>query len=228
MLFILNIVISISVSIINMNNQGVIISIYINNNIIILFILNLPAAIFVIFIIFIIFILPTPAAMNINNNNIIILSVSNTAIPIIIYNKSDTVVILIFSVITVFPNTSTHNKTNINNEIIIMFILKIAISVINISVKSYKCKTIILPVIIIAINSILTTSLKNYKYKTVKIIIIINISSINNNIITLFILNFNLKVAAVFLLKKCKQYKLFILNIKILIKLSVNIIIINL
>ena len=85
-----------------------------------------------------------------------------------------------------------------------MSILKIAIPVINISTKSYKCKIIILLIIITAINLTLIILLKNYKCKTVKIIIIINISFIDNNIIILFILNFNLKVSTAFLLKKHK------------------------
>ena len=129
---------------------------------------------------------------------------------IIIYNKNNIIIIFIFNIITVFLNIFTHNNININSEIninnktVIMFILKIIIPVVNISIKSYKYKTVILLIIITVINSILTTSLKNYKYKTVKIIIIINIFSINNNIIILFILNFNLKVSATFLLKKYK------------------------
>ena len=91
-----------------------------------------------------------------------------------------------------------------DNRIIIIFILKIVIPVTNILIKNYKYKTVILSVIVTVINSVLITSLKNCKYKTVKIIIIINIFLINDNIIALFILNFNLKVFTASLLKKCK------------------------
>ena len=82
--------------------------------------------------------------------------------------------------------------------------MKIAISVINTSIKSYKHKIAVLLTIIIIINSILTTLLKNYKYKIIKITIIINASFIDNNIIILFILNFNLKVTTALSLKKYK------------------------
>ena len=128
---------------------------------------------------------------------------------------------------TVLFNIFIYNNININNETVIIFTLKIVIFIINTSVKNYKYKIIILLTIVTVINSVLIILLKNYKCKTVKIIIIINIFLINNDIIVLFILNFNLKVTA-FLLKKHKQCKLFVLNIKMSIKSSANIIIINL
>ena len=192
---ILDIVISISVSIINIDGQGIIILIYINSDIITLFISNPLIAIFIIFIISV---LSAPAAINIDNNNIIISSVLNIVISIITYSKDDIIVIFIFS------DTFTYSDINMNSEIIVIFILKIAIPVINISMKSYKYKIAVLSVIIIIINLTLIILLKNCKYKTVKIITIINIFFIDNNIIKLFTLNFNLKVTAVFLLKKCK------------------------
>ena len=123
--------------------------------------------------------------------------------PIITYNKGNIVIIPIFNIVTMLFDTFTHNNTNINSKTVII-IPKIAIPVINISAKSYKYKIVILLTIITVTDPVLTISSKNYKYKTVKITIITNIFSINNNIIILFILNFNLKVAAAFLLKKYK------------------------
>ena len=91
-----------------------------------------------------------------------------------------------------------------DSKTVIIFILKIVISVVNISIKSYNCKIIILLIIITIINSALIILLKNCKCKIIKITIITNISFINSNTVILFILNFNLKVAAAFLLKKYK------------------------
>ena len=155
-------------------------------------------------IIFTVFIIFALSALGVNDSNIIILFILNVTTPIIIYNEGNTVAIPIFSVTTVFSNIFTHNNINIDSKTVIISTLKIAISVTNISVKSYKYKIIILSVIITVINLTLTISLKNYKYKTVKIIIITNVSLTDNNIIILFILNFNLKVSAVFPLKKYK------------------------
>ena len=106
--------------------------------------------------------------------------------------------------VTVLSDIFIYSNINIDSKTVIMLILKIVISVINISVKSYKCKTAVLSVIIIVINSILIISLKNCKYKTVKIIIIINTFLTDNNIVILFILNFNLKVSVTLSLKKYK------------------------
>ena len=137
-------------------------------------------------------------SINVNNNNTVILFILNTAIPIIIYNEGNIVAI------SILFNTFIYNNINMDNEIVIIFILKIVIPVVNVLTKSYKCKIVILSIIITVINSVLTILLKNYKYKTVKIIIIINIFLIDNNIVILFTLNFNLKVVVVSSLKKCK------------------------
>ena len=188
----------ISVFITNMNSQGVIILMHIDGNVIVLFILD---PFIVIFIISVISVLPV---LGVNNDNTVASFVLNATTPIITHSKGDTVIISIFNMVTVLPNTSTYNDTNIDSKTVIISMLKIVIPVVNILIKSYKCKTVILSAIIIVINSTLITLLKNCKCKIIEIIIIINIFFTNSDIVILFILNFNLKVSAIFLLKKHK------------------------